>query len=190
MLIWCSKFGLVMKKFNLIHTQPVIIALDVDAFHFKKIVQAEQAGFSIIEMNNVSSDLLKRALMEFPRLQFGVGNVISPEQLEEAYQAGAHFVTSPGLLPVLVQMAEIYQIDYLPSVATMSEAMHAFSLGCRQVRPFPASLSFCSLLNKYLSDLRLFPAEVEFDEVEHFLNLPAVAAVSLINPELSSLEIV
>ena len=66
--------------------------------------------------------------------------------------------------------------------------MQAVSLGCMNVRPFPANLSFCTLLNKYLPQLRLFPAEIEWDEVEHFLNLPAVAAVSLINPEIKQLQ--
>jgi 2-dehydro-3-deoxyphosphogluconate aldolase/(4S)-4-hydroxy-2-oxoglutarate aldolase len=61
-------------------------------------------------------------------------------------------------------------------------------LSCHNVRPFPATLSFCTLLNKYLPLLRLFPAEIEWDEAEHFLNLPAVTAVSLINPEMRVLE--
>ncbi len=66
--------------------------------------------------------------------------------------------------------------------------MQAMSVGCQHVRPFPANLQFCTLLNKYLPLLRLFPAEVEWEEVEHFLNLPAVAAVSVINPELKQLR--
>ena len=55
------------------------------------------------------------------------------------------------------------------------------------VRPFPADLAFCTVLNKCLPDLRLFPAEIEWEEAEHFLNLPAVAAVSIHNPDKKQL---
>ncbi len=53
---------------------------------------------------------------------------------------------------------------------------------------FTASLTFCNLLNKYLPLLRLFPAEVELDEIEHYLNLPSVAGISLLNPEVKHLS--
>jgi 2-dehydro-3-deoxyphosphogluconate aldolase/(4S)-4-hydroxy-2-oxoglutarate aldolase len=35
--------------------------------------------------------------------------------------------------------------------------------------------------------LRLYPAEVEWDEAEHYLTLPSVAAISIINPESKQL---
>ncbi len=69
----------------------------------------------------------------------------------------------------------------------LSEAMQAAALGCQHVRPFPAHLTFCTLLSKYLPLLRLYPAEVESDEIDHFLTLPAVAGVSVINPEIKQL---
>ena len=177
-----------MKIDHIIDAESIVITLDVDAFLFDKIKQIAEAGFSVVEINGVESAVLVRVLDAFPALRIGAGNVLSTQQLEDAYQAGAHFVTSPGFLPELAQTAEIYSINYLPGVATLSEAMHAFSLGCQHVRPFPATLSFCTLINKYLPLLRLFPAEIKWDEAAHFLRLPAVAAVSLINPDLTHLR--
>ena len=173
---------------TLITNQSIIITLDVDVHLFDKLRLIANEEFSVVEINSVNQDLLTNVLNNFPTLRIGAGNVINTEQLENCYKAGVHFIASPGFLPSMVQTASIYSINYLPGVATLSEAMHAVSLGCQQVRPFPASLAFCTLLNKSLPQLRLFPAEIEPDEVEHFLCLPAVAAVSLINPERKQLQ--
>ncbi len=73
-------------------------------------------------------------------------------------------------------------------MATISEAMAAMSLGYKQVRPYPGNLSFCTLLNKCLPELQLYPAEIEWDEAEHFLNLPTVKAISIHNPNKKQLS--
>ncbi len=173
---------------KLMGTQSVMITLDVDALLFEKIKQISDAGFTMVEINSTEPSILQKVLHDFPALRIGAGNIINTQQLQDSCNAGVHFATSPGFLPAIAQTAAIYSMHYLPGVATLSEAMHAISLGCQHVRPFPARLSFCTLLNKCLPLLRLFPAEVEWDEAEHFLNLPSVAAVSLLNPEMSVLQ--
>lgn len=173
---------------KLADNQSIIISLDVDAHLFEKLEKIAATDFALVEINSADQSLLTRALERFPTLRIGAGNIISLEQLEDCYKAKVHFATSPGLLPALAQTASVYSMNYLPGVATLSEAMLALSLGYEHVRPFPATLSFCSLLNKYLPRLRLFPAEIEWDEVEHFFNLPAVAAVSILNPEYKQVQ--
>jgi 2-dehydro-3-deoxyphosphogluconate aldolase/(4S)-4-hydroxy-2-oxoglutarate aldolase len=177
-----------MKMDFLANAPSIIVTLDSDALLFENIKQVADAGFSMIEINRIDSSILERVLERFPRMTIGVGNIVSLQQLDDAYRAGAHFATSPGLLPSLVQTAQVYVFPYLPGVATLSEAMHAFSLGCDAVKPFPATVSFCSLLHKYLPLLRLFPAEVVRDDVERFLKVPTVSSVSLINPEIHQLR--
>jgi len=173
---------------KLIGSQSIIITLDVDAFLFEKLKQIADAGFSVVEINCIEQTLLRKVLNDFPMLRIGAGNIINTHQLEDCHQAGVDFITSPGFLPAIAQTANIYSINYLPGIATLSEAMHAMDLGCHNVRPFPANLAFCTHLNKCLPLLRLFPAEIDWEEAEHFLNLPSVAAVSIINPELKQLE--
>ena len=92
-------------------------------------------------------------------MRIGAGNIISTQQLEDCYNAGVHFVSSPGFLPSIAQTAAIYSINYLPGIATISEAMQVMALGYHQARPYPANLAFCASLNKCLPMLRLFPAE-------------------------------
>lgn len=169
-------------------TQSIIISLDVDVFLFDKLKHVVQAGFSVVEINSSEPTLFQKALADFPSLRIGAGNITNSQQIEDCHQAGVHFITSPGFLPTLAQTAAMYSINYLPSIATISEAMAAMALGYHNVRVFPANLSLCAILNKSLPLLRLFPAEVEWEHVEHFLNLPAVAAVSLLNPEIKQLK--
>ncbi|KTD48839.1 keto-hydroxyglutarate aldolase [Legionella rubrilucens] len=168
--------------------QSIIVTLDVDALLFDRLKQIAHAGFSIVEINTCDQNLLKKILEDFPGLRIGAGNVVSTQQLEDCYQAGVHFISSPGFLPAIAQTAAIYSVNYLPGIATISEAMQVIALGYHQARPYPATLSFCALLNKNLPMLRLFPAEIEWDEAEHYLNLPAVAAVSILNPESKQLN--
>ena len=173
---------------KLMGTQSIIITLDVDALLFEKLKHICDAGFSVVEINCIEPTLLKKIVDDFPMLQIGSGNITTVQQLEECHAAGVHFITSPGFLPAIAQTATLYSINYLPGIATFSEAMHAIELGCRNVRPFPAHLAFCTHLNKCLPLLRLYPADIEWEDAEHFLNLPSVAAVSILNPEFKQLQ--
>ena len=124
---------------NLIASQSIIITLDVDALLLDKLKRIVAAGFSMVEINCIEPHLLSKLLHDFPMLKIGAGNVINVQQLEDCHQAGVHFITSPGFLPAIAQTAAIYSINYLPGVATLSEAMQAIDLGCHNVRPFALS---------------------------------------------------
>ena len=173
---------------HLIESDSIIITLDVNNSLFEQLKQIKQAGLSVVELNQIEPDILADALDAYPSLRLGVGNILNAEQLEGAHKAGAHFTSSLGLIPELVQTASVYGFHYLPGVATFSEAMQAVSLGCQHVKPFPATLAFCTHLNKYLPELRLFPAEITEREAQALLKLPTVAAASVIHPNLDKLK--
>ena len=172
---------------KLLSNQSIIVSLDVDNLLFDRLQQIIEAGFSLVEINSTEEKLLAQIIAQFPTIKIGAGGIITTQQLEQCYQAGVHFASSPGFLPAIAQTASIYSMNYLPGVATISEAMAAMSIGYRQVKPFPANLAFCTLLNKCLPELNLYPAEIEWDEAEHFLNLPAVSAISIHNPDKKQL---
>ncbi|KTC84124.1 bifunctional 4-hydroxy-2-oxoglutarate aldolase/2-dehydro-3-deoxy-phosphogluconate aldolase [Legionella brunensis] len=177
-----------MMTDKLFDNQSIIVTLDVDAFLFDRLKQIASVGFAVVEINSSEQEILKTVLQDFPSLRIGAGNITNTQQLEDSYQAGVHFASSPGFLPAIAQTAAIYSMNYLPGIATISEAMQVMALGYHQARPYPANLTFCASLNKCLPMLRLFPAEIEWDEAEHYLSLPAVAAVSIINPESKQLH--
>ncbi|MFA6303698.1 MAG: multidrug DMT transporter permease [Legionella sp.] len=173
---------------KLLGNQSIILSLDVDKYLFDTLEQIANAGFNLVEINSTDKDLLTQVIQKCPSIRIGAGGIINTQQLENCYQAGVHFATSPGFLPAIAQTATVYSMMYIPGVATVSEAMAAMSIGYIQVRPFPANLAFCTVLNKCLPKLNLFPAEIEWEEAEHFLNLPAVSAVTIHNPDKKQLS--
>ncbi len=172
---------------TLLSNQSVIVSLNVDQRLFDKVQTVVDAGFSVIEINITQAHFVPQLIEQFPHLKVGVAGIVTSQQLEECYQAGAHFISSPGFSAALAQTASIYSMNYLPGVATISEAMAAFNLGHKQVRIVPAQLAFCALLYKYIPELHLYPAEVSWDEAEQFFNLPTIKAVSIYNPDYKQL---
>jgi len=68
----------------------------------------------------------------------GAGTIITPEQVALAADAGAAYLVSPGLDPVVVRAAQDAGIPILPGVATPSEVQLAVSLGLTWLKAFPA----------------------------------------------------
>ena len=173
---------------NLYSNESIILSLIADDLLEKRIEHALQAGFKRIEVETHDMTRLKAIKAKFPDIILGAGLVITTHQLEACYLANVDFVTSPGFLPALVQTAAIYSINYLPGVATISEAMQVFALGCNQVRPLPASVSFCQTLSRYMPELAQVPAEIDWDVAEQFLSIPAVSSICINNPEANHIK--
>ncbi|WP_194396956.1 bifunctional 4-hydroxy-2-oxoglutarate aldolase/2-dehydro-3-deoxy-phosphogluconate aldolase [Microbacterium atlanticum] len=87
----------------------------------------------------------ERALREVVRAgesrgkSVGAGTIITPEQVERAADAGAAYLVSPGLDPVVVRAAKDAGIPILPGVATPTEVQLAVSLGLTWLKAFPAT---------------------------------------------------
>ena len=68
----------------------------------------------------------------------GAGTIIRPDQIRVAQEAGAGFLVSPGLDPVMVRAAQDAGIPIVPGVATPSEVQLATTLGLDWLKAFPA----------------------------------------------------
>ncbi|OGV33233.1 MAG: multidrug DMT transporter permease [Legionellales bacterium RIFCSPHIGHO2_12_FULL_35_11] len=167
---------------NVISSQ-FIITLDVDKSLFERLQLLVRAGFNVVEINTTDTDLLMAVISKFDTLRVGIGNITDVQQLENCYQAGAHFASSLGFSPNLAKTALVYSINYLPGIGTVSEAMQVMELGYDQARPYPADLAFCTTLSKYFPKLRLFPSAIIWGQADDYLTLESVAAVGILNPE-------
>lgn len=93
----------------------------------------------------LQTDEDERALREVVRLGaergkvVGAGTIVSAEQVDAAKAAGAAYLVSPGLDPVVVRAAQAAGIPILPGVATPSEVQLALSLGLTWLKAFPAT---------------------------------------------------
>ena len=79
-----------------------------------------------------------RTLARRDDLLVGAGTVVSTDQVDQAADAGARFVVSPGLDADVVRRARERGLDVLPGCVTPSEIMAARRLGIDTVKFFPA----------------------------------------------------
>jgi Entner-Doudoroff aldolase len=92
----------------------------------------------------LQTDEDERALRELVRLAgergkvVGAGTIITAEQVDWAGDAGAAYLVSPGIDPVVVRAAQERGIPILPGVATPSEVQLGVSLGLTWLKAFPA----------------------------------------------------
>jgi 2-dehydro-3-deoxyphosphogluconate aldolase / (4S)-4-hydroxy-2-oxoglutarate aldolase len=68
----------------------------------------------------------------------GAGTILTPEQIDQACEAGARFLVSPGASPRLAEAAAKAPAPFLPGVATATEAIALMDLGFRHLKFFPA----------------------------------------------------
>ncbi|HNY30879.1 MAG TPA: bifunctional 4-hydroxy-2-oxoglutarate aldolase/2-dehydro-3-deoxy-phosphogluconate aldolase [Fibrobacteria bacterium] len=70
--------------------------------------------------------------------QIGAGTVLDPAAAQEAAEAGARFLVSPGYFPALQDWANHNGIPTLPGALTPTEIWNAWSHGAALVKVFPA----------------------------------------------------
>ncbi len=93
----------------------------------------------------LQTDEDERALREVVRLAaergklVGAGTIVTAEQVAQAAEAGAAYLVSPGIDPLIVRAAGERGIPILPGVATPSEVQLGVSLGLTWLKAFPAA---------------------------------------------------
>ena len=76
-----------------------------------------------------------------PDILLGVGTILTPEQVVQVKEAGAHFGVSPGMNPRVISAAAGSDLPFAPGICTPSDLEAAIELGCRFVKFFPAEAS-------------------------------------------------
>jgi len=106
-------------------------------------ITAWDLGIECVEIPLQSDEDLRglRAVAALGRergITVGAGTIIDPAQIAVAVDAGAGFLISPGIDPVVVRAAQAAGIPIVPGVATPSDIQLAVSLGLTWVKAFPA----------------------------------------------------
>ncbi|MBB6122406.1 bifunctional 4-hydroxy-2-oxoglutarate aldolase/2-dehydro-3-deoxy-phosphogluconate aldolase [Sphingobium subterraneum] len=82
-----------------------------------------------------------RAMSTVEGAVVGAGTVLNPAQLDEALEAGARFIVSPGLTEPLGQAAIASGVPFLPGTATAADIMRGMDMGLSRFKFFPAETS-------------------------------------------------
>ncbi|SEM33538.1 2-dehydro-3-deoxyphosphogluconate aldolase / (4S)-4-hydroxy-2-oxoglutarate aldolase [Butyrivibrio sp. ob235] len=85
-----------------------------------------------------AADAIKIMTDNFPDMLVGAGTVLSTKQVDEAIEAGAKFIVSPGFDPEVVDYCLEKGYPVLPGVATPSEAAQGVKRGLKVLKFFPA----------------------------------------------------
>jgi 2-dehydro-3-deoxyphosphogluconate aldolase / (4S)-4-hydroxy-2-oxoglutarate aldolase len=119
---------------------------------------------------------------DLPGLLVGAGSVLTPRSGEDAIQAGAQFLVSPGTTETLLQFAINCSVPFLPGVASVSEMMRVQALGCDLAKLFPAralgGVGFLRSVLGPLPSMKFCPTgDVDAALAAEYLALTNVAAV-------------
>lgn len=123
-----------------------------------------------------------RAMAAYPELLLAAGTVRTPAQVDQALEAGARMIVSPGLSEAVVRAAHDAGAPIVPGVATASEVLRAGELGLDVVKFFPAQTSGGAPAVKALAapfaDMRFIPTGgISTENLASYAALPAVLAV-------------
>lgn len=123
-----------------------------------------------------------RAMSEVEGMLVGAGTVISVPQVEQAVDAGARFIVSPGLLPSVVTRCQELGVPLFPGAVTPSEIMQALDLGLTTCKFFPAAThggpDALRALGGPFQKVQFIPTGgVKPGNLGDYLTLPNVAAV-------------
>jgi 2-dehydro-3-deoxyphosphogluconate aldolase/(4S)-4-hydroxy-2-oxoglutarate aldolase len=130
-------------------------AIDVSSALIEGGISGVEIAFTTPEAHLVIEDLSK----EYGgRVLLGAGTVVTAEQVEQSFSAGATFLVSPGCDPELVVLMQQTDLAVLPGTLTPSDIMLAQRLGLKVIKLFPGSLGGPPYLKNLLGP---FP-EMEF----------------------------
>ena len=119
-----------------------------------------------------------------PDMLVGAGTILSLEKCQEAVEAGAQFIVSPGINPVIVKWCIDHQVAVTPGCVTPTEIETALSLGIKIVKFFPAEVfggikGCAALYGPYQSaGVKFIPTGgVNNDNLAEFADKPFIHAV-------------
>ncbi|WP_107770890.1 bifunctional 4-hydroxy-2-oxoglutarate aldolase/2-dehydro-3-deoxy-phosphogluconate aldolase [Nocardioides sediminis] len=128
---------------SLVPVVPVVVIDDLD--HAVPVARAlVDGGLPVIELTlrtPVALDAIAAIAAEVPEILVGAGTIVAPGQVEQAVDAGAQFLVSPGSTPTLLSAMAGSGVPFLPGTATVSEALAVLEAGFTEMKFFPAEAS-------------------------------------------------
>jgi 2-dehydro-3-deoxyphosphogluconate aldolase/(4S)-4-hydroxy-2-oxoglutarate aldolase len=132
----------VLKKIGDMGLVPVVV-MDDAALAPDTAKALIDGGLDVMEITMRTDQgiaAIREAKKAYPGMLIGAGTVLSVEKAEEAVDAGAEFIVSPGLNPALVRWCLDQGIAVTPGCVTPTEIERALECGLSILKFFPANL--------------------------------------------------
>ena len=171
----------------LMRKAPVIPVLTIDkvedAVPLAKALVA--GGLPVLEVTlrtQTALEAIAAIAASVPDAIIGAGTIRTADQAQQARQAGARFLVSPGTTPLLVSCFKALDIPVLPGCSTASEAMYLAEEGFHCLKFFPAEaaggIPFLKSLSAPLPDLKFCPTGgIDLQKTPSWLALANVLCV-------------
>jgi 2-dehydro-3-deoxyphosphogluconate aldolase/(4S)-4-hydroxy-2-oxoglutarate aldolase len=101
-----------------------------------------EAGIQVVEITMTvpkAVDVITQLAKNFPNFIIGAGTVLDAETAERCVDAGARFITSPGLVPDVLGYTLKSDVVAIPGALTPSEVIAAWKAGADFVKIFPCA---------------------------------------------------
>ena len=135
-----EKLDAVVEEFGNVGVVPVIKLDKVE--NAEKLAKAlRDGGINCAEVTfraKGADEVIRRMTKAYPDMFVGAGTVLTCEQADAAYAAGAKFCVAPGLNPKVVKHCLDSGIPFAPGLSSASEIEQALELGLDFVKFFPA----------------------------------------------------
>ena len=128
-----------------------------------------------------AKDAIRMMADEQPEMLVGAGTVLTVEQVEQAIEAGAKFIVSPGFDPEIVDYCISKNIAVFPGCVTPSGGAQAIRRGMEVAKFFPAQqfggVSTVKALAAPYTTLKFMPTGgVNMENLESYLSCDKVIA--------------
>jgi 2-dehydro-3-deoxyphosphogluconate aldolase / (4S)-4-hydroxy-2-oxoglutarate aldolase len=167
--------------------QPVMPVVAVDsASQAVSLARAlAKGGLKAIEITlrtPAALEAIRAVAQDVPETVCGAGTILGPKQFDQAVEAGAQFIVSPGTTVELLEAAKGSPAPLLPGATTPSELMAMLEEGYELLKFFPAEQSggvaYLKSLAPVFPALRFCPTGgVSMKNVADYLALPNVICV-------------
>jgi len=142
-------------------------------------------GLNVLEValrTNYSLQAIKELKAAVPEAYIGAGTVTTAAQFDNAVNANADFIFTPGVTEGLLKAAIQSNTPTIPGISTISEAMYANDFGFNRLKLFPSEalggIDFLKAVNGPFPDLKFCPTGgVNFDNASQYLSLNNVFCV-------------
>ena len=175
------------KLLPILEGQPVIPVLKIDrladAVPLARALAA--GGLPAVEITLRTADAIDAIRLvsdEVPEALVGAGTILSARNFDEAVDAGARFIVSPGTTQELLDCARASDVPFLPGGITPSEIMSLREEGYSILKFFPAEqaggAAFLKSLAAPLAGIRFCPTGgISLANAHDYLGLSNVVCV-------------
>lgn len=142
-----------------------------------------EGGLPVAEITfrtDAAAAAIRRAAKK-PGMLVGAGTVLTVEQAQQAVDAGATYIISPGVSPAVIEWCIGNDIAVTPGIATPTDIQTALACGADTLKFFPASafggIPTLKMIGAPFPQVKFIPTGgIDTENVNDYLALPSVIA--------------